>query len=114
MEKFASLAYPSPAIYEENERHTTNVRHYTLAYSRESLPPEATDTSLYVTCTYASEEMSERVIVGVKQGDLRGRKVSTKSGLHYYSFQGIPYAKPPVGNLRFHVSCSYFNFILMP
>jgi hypothetical protein len=57
--------------------------------------------------TYRVEDMSETVIVGVAQGDLRGRRALTKSGLQYYSFQGIPYAKPPVGNLRFKVS----NFI---
>jgi carboxylesterase type B len=60
--------------------------------------------------------MSERVIASVQQGDLRGQKVITKSGLHYYSFQGIPYAKPPVGNLRFKVSynsasCLHFKVI---
>jgi Carboxylesterase type B len=48
--------------------------------------------------------MSESVVVRVTQGDLRGRKIITKSGLQYYSFQGIPYATPPVGNLRFKVS----------
>jgi hypothetical protein len=56
--------------------------------------------SLYVR----SSGMSESVVVRVTQGDLRGRKIITKSGLQYYSFQGIPYATPPVGNLRFKVS----------
>jgi hypothetical protein len=37
MKTLASVAYPSPAIYEENELHTRNVHHYTLASSRESL-----------------------------------------------------------------------------
>jgi hypothetical protein len=58
-----------------------------------------------------SERMSERLIVSVEQGDLRGRAVITKSGLHYYSFQGIPYAKPPVGNLRFKVSYNSTSFL---
>ena len=48
--------------------------------------------------------MSKSVVVRVTQGDLRGRRIITKSGLQYYSFQGIPYAAPPVGNLRFKVS----------
>jgi len=48
--------------------------------------------------------MAETVVLRVTQGDLRGRKIITKSGLQYYSFQGIPYATPPVGNLRFKVS----------
>jgi carboxylesterase type B len=48
--------------------------------------------------------MEERITVGVAQGDLRGRKTVTASGTTYYSFKGIPYAKPPLGSLRFGVS----------
>jgi len=39
----------------------------------------------------------------VAQGGLKGRTVTTAAGITYYSFQGIPYAKPPVGPLRFQV-----------
>jgi carboxylesterase type B len=42
-------------------------------------------------------------IVSVAQGGLRGKTVTTAAGITYYSFQGIPYAKPPVGALRFQV-----------
>ncbi|KAJ8881417.1 hypothetical protein PR048_017898 [Dryococelus australis] len=45
--------------------------------------------------------MSEEVIVDIRQGRLRGKKVVSAAGGEYYSFQGIPYAKPPLGNLRF-------------
>lgn len=45
--------------------------------------------------------MSDIVTVSIAQGKLRGREATTKSGGTYYSFQGIPYAKPPVGPLRF-------------
>lgn len=45
--------------------------------------------------------MGETVIVRVAQGSLRGQKVKTEAGATYYSFHGIPYAKPPVGPLRF-------------
>jgi carboxylesterase type B len=47
--------------------------------------------------------MVETVTVTVAQGDLRGKKVTAKAGTTYYSFQGIPYCKPPVGPLRFKV-----------
>ena len=47
--------------------------------------------------------MTETVTVRVKQGDLKGRKATGRFGVQYYSFQGIPYAKPPVGPLRFKV-----------
>jgi len=43
--------------------------------------------------------------VTVEQGILRGKHVhSDESGRCYFSFQGIPYAAPPVGPLRFRVS----------
>lgn len=45
--------------------------------------------------------MVETVIVRVTQGSLRGQKVKTEAGATYYSFHAIPYAKPPVGRLRF-------------
>ncbi|KAF5273124.1 hypothetical protein FQA39_LY07614 [Lamprigera yunnana] len=40
-------------------------------------------------------------IVTVNCGILRGKIVTDYDGRHYYSFQGIPYAKPPIGTLRF-------------
>ncbi|XP_038219848.1 esterase E4-like isoform X2 [Zerene cesonia] len=45
--------------------------------------------------------MVETPIVRVAEGELQGRLASTPNGKSYYSFQGIPYAKPPHGSLRF-------------
>ncbi|XP_055381814.1 esterase B1-like [Condylostylus longicornis] len=42
-----------------------------------------------------------RIEVTVKQGALVGVKNQLDNNFTYYSFKGIPYAKPPVGNLRF-------------
>ncbi|XP_049799125.1 juvenile hormone esterase-like isoform X3 [Schistocerca nitens] len=47
------------------------------------------------------ERMCSTVTVSIPQGALRGRRLKTASGRTYCSFQGIPYAKPPVGPLRF-------------
>lgn len=41
--------------------------------------------------------------VTIKQGDLKGVHCKTPD-LEYYAFKGIPYAKPPIGRLRFKVS----------
>ncbi|XP_063545596.1 juvenile hormone esterase-like isoform X2 [Cydia strobilella] len=45
--------------------------------------------------------MTEAPVVCVEHGELQGRVVESPSGKAYYSFQGIPYAKPPLGTLRF-------------
>ncbi|XP_077284899.1 juvenile hormone esterase-like [Arctopsyche grandis] len=39
--------------------------------------------------------------VNTSNGAIFGKMVSTSSNFSYYSFQGIPYAKPPLGDLRF-------------
>ncbi|KAJ8723117.1 hypothetical protein PYW08_003029 [Mythimna loreyi] len=42
------------------------------------------------------------IIVNLNQGQLRGEQLVTVTGEStYYSFKGIPYAKPPIGSLRF-------------
>lgn len=49
--------------------------------------------------------MEERpIVVGTTYGAVVGSKRTTILGDVFYSFLGIPYAKPPVGDLRFKVS----------
>ncbi|XP_048004028.1 juvenile hormone esterase-like isoform X2 [Leguminivora glycinivorella] len=45
--------------------------------------------------------MTEAPVVRVEHGELQGKVVETPNGKSFYSFQGIPYAKPPLGTLRF-------------
>lgn len=47
----------------------------------------------------------EKPVVKVIQGALRGSVKSDLDSGKFLSFQGIPYAKPPLGQLRFKVSC---------
>lgn len=48
------------------------------------------------------------LIVTIKEGQLKGKIVQNICGGNYYSFQGIPYAKSPLGPLRFKVSSYLF------
>nr|CAD7586925.1 unnamed protein product [Timema genevievae] len=53
--------------------------------------------------------MTETINARIPQGELLGKKVSSSNtGGVFYSFQGIPYAKPPVGPLRFKVDTTSF------
>lgn len=43
------------------------------------------------------------VQVKINEGILEGELVENELGGHFYSFKGIPYAEPPLGELRFKV-----------
>lgn len=47
---------------------------------------------------------SKNIRVRIKDGEIQGKqKVTVDKGKTYYSFQGVPYATPPVGDLRLAV-----------
>jgi len=43
-------------------------------------------------------------------GQVRGSFLKSVNGRRLVSFRGIPYAKPPVGNLRFEVGIMTYTF----
>lgn len=49
----------------------------------------------YVFCTSP--------LINVHEGQLKGKQFLSRSGRNFFAFQGIPYGKPPVGQLRFKV-----------
>ncbi|KAG8034169.1 hypothetical protein G9C98_001253 [Cotesia typhae] len=58
----------------------------------------------------SDSDFDSRPIVYTQQGRLRGiKKKNVDGSSYYYAFHGVPYAKPPLGNLRFKVLC--FDFI---
>ena len=43
-------------------------------------------------------------IIQTENGKVRGTKMLTAmEEIEYYAFKGIPFAQPPIGNLRFKV-----------
>lgn len=39
----------------------------------------------------------------ITKGVIKGQILKSRNGRSYYSYTGIPYAKPPIGELRFKV-----------
>lgn len=57
------------------------------------------------SCAIISGLADQYKIVNTDNGKVRGIKSSTLlKGNPYYAFKGIPYAKPPLGGLRFKVT----------
>nr|XP_032511501.1 acetylcholinesterase-like [Danaus plexippus plexippus] len=55
---------------------------------------------LIITAVVATDKNNDP-IVRIQEGKLRGVGGKLVDGSQYYSFKGIPYATPPLGNLRF-------------
>lgn len=56
--------------------------------------------------------MSEPFVT-IDQGTLRGTTCTDYDGNVFYCFQGIPYAKPPLGDLRFKVSSKFLILLIL-
>lgn len=65
-------------------------------------------SSIVLGSTIPNDEVpanDEFKIVQTTSGLVRGRKFTTLfANKEFYSFRGIPYAEPPIGELRFKVS----------
>ena len=47
------------------------------------------------------------IVVETERGEIKGSKMKSKKGKKIFAFRGIPYAKPPVGILRFKRSAPF-------
>lgn len=52
------------------------------------------------------------VVIHLKDGDINGTTTRTKDGRLFHKFLGIPYAKPPVNELRFQVKLFFRNYVI--
>ena len=52
--------------------------------------------------------LAEDITVTLNKGKLRGARLDYDFGQYYYAFKGIPYARPPVKELRFKVKNPFF------
>ena len=41
--------------------------------------------------------------VSLEKGKIKGSRLDYDFGQYYYAFKGVPYARPPVNELRFKV-----------
>lgn len=46
---------------------------------------------------------SDLVVVNTALGPIKGNRRTSYLGDEFFSFRGVPFAKPPVGELRFKV-----------
>jgi len=53
--------------------------------------------------TNSSQSSGEAPVLSIQNGLVKGVVSYSRGGRQYYEYLGIPYAKPPVGELRFEV-----------
>jgi len=66
----------------------------------------------YGTINNIVEIPGSSVVVDTNYGQLRGFKGTARNGRTFLEFLGIPYAQPPIGDLRFEVSKAIIRFYL--
>lgn len=71
---------------------------------------------IWPLATYKISEFFKRIFgesitIKSSHGEIVGVKMSSSYGFHYINFLGVPYAKPPIGNLRFKVRIFFFGKI---
>lgn len=69
-----------------------------------------------LTLVVNGELFDKYKVVETSNGKIRGILNTTfLNGISFYSFKGIPYAKPPIGDLRFKVynSLKFIFFLIL-
>lgn len=58
---------------------------------------------VYIAWIFVINLVYGELTVKIEDGILRGQILQSRDGRPYYSYTGIPYAKPPIGEFRFKV-----------
>lgn len=59
----------------------------------------------FLTLASGQGQTDDPLVVKTTQGYLRGSILTSRKGVAIYSYRGVRFAQPPVGILRFKVSC---------
>lgn len=62
------------------------------------------DTLVVFTLLFGFTLSRGDYVVEITQGKLKGSILKSRNGRDFGAFQGIPYAKPPIDELRFMVN----------
>jgi hypothetical protein len=57
-----------------------------------------------ITCILFLSAVTCNPVVRITNGAIRGQNLKSRDGRDFYSFTAIPYAKPPIDELRFKVN----------
>lgn len=60
--------------------------------------------SLLVVVAYVHILVNCELELKITKGRIKGQILKSREGRPYYSYTSIPYAKPPIGRLRFKVN----------
>ncbi len=67
------------------------------------------ESFLAIVLLFLSLHFGDSVQIFTKQGPVKGKIEKSRVGRDFAAFYGIPYAEPPVGDLRFEVRKSNLN-----
>lgn len=67
------------------------------------LLPLAWPAVVYTISEFLKRKFGQSVTIKSSLGEIVGIKMSAAEGFEYINFLGVPYAKPPIGSLRFKV-----------
>jgi len=66
----------------------------------------------FITCILFYGAVTCDPVIRITKGAIRGQTLKSRDGQDFYSFTAVPYAKPPLGELRFMVNfIEIFNHI---